>query len=103
MGGSASFGKVIVYVLVANSTLCQNPASSSLVTMRHARFNDSPRPSHHYRTAGRPARRFTFRRCRVRSHQTSTLDRESLSPPCAQSPRLGSADRRILFVVDQAE
>src|SRR5262249_20615718 len=37
------------------------------------------------------------------SHQTSTFNHESLSPSCTQSSRLGSADSRIVFTVDQAE
>src|SRR5262249_43260080 len=90
-------------VLVANSKLGQKPSSSSLVTMRHARFDCSPRPSHYDRSPDRPAGRITFGDCGIRSHQTSTVDRESFAPPCAQSPRLGSADRRILFAVDHAE
>jgi hypothetical protein len=71
--------------------------------MPHARSGSSPAPSHHHRSPVSPARRFTFRGCGIRSHQTSTFDPESLSPTRTQFPRLGSADRRLLFAVDQAD
>jgi len=71
--------------------------------MRHAQFDCSRRPLHYDRSSHRPTWRITFGDCGIRSHQTSTFDPESLSPACTQSPRLGSADGRILFAVDQAE
>src|SRR5262249_56414595 len=46
---------------------------------------------------------FAFCPCRVRSHEASAPDRESLPPLCTQPPRLRSADRWILFCWDQAE
>ena len=54
----------------------------------------------HYFLA-RPPCGLTFCRCRVRSHQTSAPDRESLASPCTKSTRLRSADRRIVFAVDK--
>src|SRR3989442_11780501 len=81
----------------------RNRTSSSLVTMSHARPDDSPRSSHYHRFLHSPSRRCALCRCRVRSHETSTTDRESLAPSCTKSPRLGSADRGILFAMDQAE
>src|SRR5262249_42492040 len=47
--------------------------------------------------------RSTFCGRRVRSHQISTPDRESLTPQCPKPLRLGSADRRILFALDEAD
>jgi hypothetical protein len=68
-----------------------------------ARSDSSPGSSLHHRFAARPTRRSAFCSCRVCSHQTSAPDRESFPPPRTQSPRVGSADRGILFVLDQAE
>src|SRR5262249_10065270 len=74
-----------------------------LLRCRHARSHYSPRPSHYDRSPDRPAWRITFGDCGIRSHQTPIVNRESLPPPCTQSPRLGSADRRLVFAVDPAE
>src|SRR5262249_37507895 len=69
-------------VSVANSKVGKKASSSSLVTMRHARFDCSRCPLHYDRSSHRPTWRITFGDCGIRSHQTSTFDRESLSPPC---------------------
>ena len=58
-----------------------------LLTICHARSDYSPRPSHHHRSPDRSARRFAVCDCGIRSHQTSALNRESLSTPCTKSPR----------------
>ena len=63
----------------------------------------SPRPSHHHRFPACASWSSTFCGRRVGSHQTSAPDREALAPPCTKPPRLGSADRRILFAMDKAE
>src|SRR5215475_12502496 len=71
--------------------------------MGHARFDCSPRPSYYDHSPNCPAGRITFGNRGIRSHQTSTVNPESLPLPCTQSPTLGSADRRFVFAVDSAE
>jgi hypothetical protein len=60
--------------------------------MRVCAISLFPRPSHHHRFPARPSRRTTLCGCRVRSHETSTPDRESVAPPCAN---LRVSDRLI--------
>src|SRR5215470_10471353 len=86
---------------VANSKLGPD-AVFPLVTMRHARFGCSLCPSHHDRSPHRPTWRIAFGHCRIRPDQTPASDRESLPPPCAQSPRMGPTDRRLVLAVDPA-
>jgi hypothetical protein len=74
-----------------------------LLRYGHARPDYSLHPSHHYGSPDCPSRRSTFCGCRVRSHQTSAPDRESLAPPCPKPPRLGSVDRRFLFALDKPD
>jgi hypothetical protein len=74
-----------------------------LLTCGHARSHYSPRPPHHHRFPTRRSRRSTLGGCRVRSHEASASDRESLAWPCPKLLRVGSADRRILFTMDKAD
>src|SRR5262245_8823167 len=73
------------------------------LTCGHARSHYSPRPPHHHRFPTRRSRRSTLGGCRVRSHEASVPDRESLAWPCPKHLRVGSADRRILFTMDKAD
>src|SRR5215831_3353314 len=91
----------IIDLLVANCKLGSDPVFR-LVTMRHARFGCSLCPSHHDRSPHRPTWRIAFGHCRIRPDQTPASDRESLPPPCAQSPRMGPTDRRLMLAVDPA-
>src|SRR5262249_3368485 len=70
--------------------------------MRHARFGCSLCPSHHDRSPHRPTWRIAFGHCRIRPDQTPASDRESLSSPGAQSPRMRPTDRRLVLAVDPA-
>ena len=70
--------------------------------MRHVRCGCSLCPSHHDRSPHRPTWRIAFGHCGIGSHQTSTVDRESLPPTCAQSAHMGPTDRRLVLAVDPA-
>src|SRR3974390_3211307 len=86
-GGPSRFGLVL-----ANSKLGENATCFSHVPSAHAPSDSSLHTRGHDRSADGPARRFTFGARRIRSHQASTLDCETLPPPFPEPPRLGSAD-----------
>src|SRR5262249_62015799 len=61
-------------------------------TCGHARSHYSPRRPHHHRFPTRRSRRSTLGCCRVRSHEASVPDRESLAWPCPKHLRVGSGE-----------
>jgi hypothetical protein len=84
-------------------TLGQNPMSFSLVPFPNAAPDSCLRSPSYDGSSDGPAWRFTFCVGRIRSHEASAFDCESLPPTGTEPSRFGSADCRILLALDQAD